>query len=162
MRSRSRGQWVITASRRFNHPNGSFAGVALTTIDVAFFLQFYRGFDVGRNGCIAFASTDGIMLARSPDDGNFTGSDLSDAALFRNLRKRPAAGAYYFQSPLDGVQRLSFYQLSNRYPVIVVATQSQDDVLAPWRRAALTRTAVVVGLIGALGGAALTRHDRAQ
>ena len=155
VRSRSGGQWVITASRRFNHPDGSFAGVALTTIDVAYFLQFYRGFDVGRNGSIALASTDGIILARSPDDGNFTGRDLSDAPLFRNLRERPAAGAYYFQSPLDGVQRLSFYQLSNRYPVIVVATQSQDDVLAPWRRAALTRMAVVVSLIGALGGAGL-------
>ncbi|MET3254757.1 PDC sensor domain-containing protein [Bradyrhizobium diazoefficiens] len=40
VRSRSGGQWIITASRRFNHPDGSFAGVALTTIDVDYFLQF--------------------------------------------------------------------------------------------------------------------------
>ena len=124
MKSRSGGRWVITASRRFNHPDGSFAGVALTTIDVAYFLQFYRGFDIGPNGSIALASADGIILilARSPDDGSYTGRDLSGAPLFRNLRERPAAGACYFKSPLNDVQRLSFYKLSNRYPVIVVAT----------------------------------------
>lgn len=155
VKSRSGGQWVITASRRFNHPDGSFAGVALTTIDVAYFLQFYRGFDVGPNGSVALASTDGVILARSPDDGTYTGRDLSGAPLFKHLRERPAAGTYYFKSPLDGVERLSFYQVSSRYPVVVVATQSRDDVLAPWRRAALTRMAVVMGLIAALGGAGL-------
>ncbi|MGY4403605.1 diguanylate cyclase (GGDEF)-like protein/PAS domain S-box-containing protein [Bradyrhizobium sp. USDA 3315] len=127
----------------------------LTTIDVSYFLQFYRGFNIGPNGSIALASADGIILARSPDDGSFTGRDLSGSPLFANLRERPATGAYYFKSPLDGVQRLSFYQQSNRYPVIVVATQSEDDVLVPWRRAALSRLAVVVGLAAALGSAGL-------
>jgi len=68
--SRSGGQWIITASRRFNHPDSSFAGVALTTIDVSYFLQFYRGFDIGPNGSIALATADGTILARSPDDGS--------------------------------------------------------------------------------------------
>lgn len=154
VRSRSGGQWIITASRRFNHPDGSFAGVALTTIDVDYFLQFYRGFDVGQNGSISLATAKGIVLARSPDNG-YTGRDLSNAPLFRNFRERPAAGVYYFTSPLDGVRRLSFYQLSSRYPVLVVATESEDDVLAPWRRAALMRMAAVLGLIGGLAVAGL-------
>ncbi|WP_156951958.1 diguanylate cyclase domain-containing protein [Bradyrhizobium sp. WSM1743] len=154
VRSRSGGQWIITASRRFNHPDGSFAGVALTTIDLDYFLQFYGGFDVGRNGSIALAAADGIVLARSPDSG-YTGRDLSSAPLFRNLHERPAAGAYYFTSPLDGVRRLSFYQRSARYPVLVVATESEDDVLAPWRRAALGRMAAVLGLAGGLAVAGL-------
>ncbi|WP_456640557.1 diguanylate cyclase [Bradyrhizobium sp. USDA 10063] len=155
IKSRSGGQWVITASRRFNHPDGNFAGVALATIDVAYFLKLYSGFDLGPNGSIALASADGIILARNPDNGSYTGRDLSGAPLFRNLRERPAAAAYYFKSPLDGVQRLSFFQLSTRYPVVVVATKSQDDVLAPWSRAALTRTAVVVMLVGFVASAGL-------
>lgn len=154
VRSRSGGQWIITASRRFNHPDGSFAGVALTTIDVDYFLQFYGGFDVGRNGSIALVAADGVVLARSPDNG-YTGRDLSSAPLFRNLHERPAAGAYYFTSSLDGVRRLSFYQRSARYPVLVVATESEEDVLAPWRRAALGRMAAVLGLTGGLAVAGL-------
>jgi diguanylate cyclase (GGDEF)-like protein/PAS domain S-box-containing protein len=150
VKSRSGGQWVITASRRFNHPDGSFAGIALTTIDVSYFSRFYGQFDVGPNGAISLASKDGIILARSHEAETYTGRDLSSAPLFKQLHERPTASAYYFKSPLDGLQRLGFYQLSSRYPVMVVATESQNDVLVPWRRAALMHMAVVLGLSGLL------------
>ncbi|MGY3234156.1 hypothetical protein ACVWZ4_005324 [Bradyrhizobium sp. USDA 4472] len=39
VKSRSGGQWVIPASCRFNHPDGSFAGVVLTSVDVAYFIR---------------------------------------------------------------------------------------------------------------------------
>lgn len=161
VKSRSGGQWIITASRRFNRPDGSFAGVVLTSIDVGYFMQFYRRFDVGANGSISLLNTDGIMLARSPDDdGSFVGRDMSGAPLFRNLKDRPSASVYYFKSPLDGVQRLSYYQLGSRYPIMVLATKAQEDVLAPWRREALTRLAVVAALtlVIALIGFALVRY----
>lgn len=51
----------------------------------------------------------------------------------------------YFKSPLDGLQRLSFYQ-SSRYPILVLATKAQDDVLASWRQQALVRMARGTGL----------------
>jgi PAS domain-containing protein len=146
VKSRSGGQWIITASRRFNHPDGSFAGVALTTIDVSYFSQFYQQFDVGTRGAISLLSADGIMLARSRDHVSFVGRDMSDSALYK-VSDRPDANVYYFKSPLDGVQRLSFYKKSSRYPVMILATRAQDDVLADWREEALTRMAFVLGLI---------------
>jgi diguanylate cyclase (GGDEF)-like protein/PAS domain S-box-containing protein len=161
VRSRSGGQWIITASRRFNRPDGSFAGVVLTSIDVGYFTQFYRRFDIGPQGAVSLLNADGIMLARSGDDvGNFVGRDMSGAPLFRNLKDRPSASAYYFKSPLDGVQRLSYYQLGSRYPIMVLATKAQEDVLAPWRRDAFMRLAIVavLTLLIALTGFALVRY----
>lgn len=153
--SRSGGQWIITLSRRFNHPDGSFAGVVLTSIDAGYFTQFYRRFDIGPNGAVSLLNAQGIMLARSgDDDGAYVGRDMSQSQLFRTLPARPVASIYYFKSPLDGRQRLSFYQLSSRYPIVILATKDQDDVLAPWRRQALVRMAIVttltlsIGLIG--------------
>lgn len=88
------------------------------------------------------------MLARSRDEsGAFVGRDLSNAPLFRSWKSRPAASVYYFKSPLDGVERLSYYQRSSRYPLMVLASKSQDDVLAPWRRAAAARMTFVLGLV---------------
>ncbi|MBR0783961.1 sensor domain-containing diguanylate cyclase [Bradyrhizobium iriomotense] len=148
VKSRAGGQWIITASRRIDHPDGSFAGVALLTIDVAYFVKFYERFDVGPNGSASLLNNDGIMLARSRDEsGVFVGRDLSNAPLFREWKSRPAAAVYYFKSPLDSVQRLSYYQRSNRYPLMVLASKAQDDVLAPWRRAAATRMTFVLGLV---------------
>jgi diguanylate cyclase (GGDEF)-like protein/PAS domain S-box-containing protein len=146
VKSRSGGQWIITLSRRCNHPDGSFAGVVLTTIDVSYFTQFYQQFDIGPKGAVSLLNTSGIMLARSPDDGSYIGRDMSNSPLISQLHNRPAASVYYFKSPLDGVQRLSFYKLSSRYPLMVLATRAQDEVLAPWREEAVTRMAVVLGL----------------
>lgn len=146
--SRAGGQWIITASRRIENPDGSFAGVALLTIDVAYFAKFYERFDVGPNGSASLLNNGGIMLARSHDEsGAFVGRDMSNTPLFRDWKTRPAAAVYYFKSPLDGVQRLSYYQRSSRYPLMVLASKSQDDVLAPWRRTAAVRMAFVLGLV---------------
>jgi len=148
VRSRSGGQWIITASRRINHPDGSFAGVALLTIDVAYFAKFYERFDFGPNGSASLLNNAGIMLARSHDEnGAYVGRDLSNAPLFREWESRPDAAVYYFTSPLDGVQRLSYYQRSSHYPLMVLASKSLDDVLAPWRHAAAVRAIVVLGLV---------------
>ena len=148
VRSRAGGQWIITASRRINHPDGSFAGVALLTIDVDYFVKFYQRFNVGSNGSAALLNNGGIMLARSGDEsGAFVGRDLSNTPLFREWESRPAAAVYYFKSPLDDVQRLSYYQRSGRYPLMVLASKSQDDLLAPWRRAAAVRVTAVLGLV---------------
>lgn len=47
---------------------------------------------------------------------------------------------------MDGQERLSFYQKSSRYPILVLATKAQSDVLAPWRQQAVTRFGIVTGL----------------
>lgn len=146
VKSRSGGQWIVTASRRFNHPDGRFAGVALTTIDVSYFSEFYEQFDVGTHGNVSLLTTDGIMLARSHDDGSNIGRDLSGSPLIRDIHDRPAASAYYFKSPIDGVQRLSFYRKSDRYPILALATRAEDEVLEGWRAEALSRMAFVLGL----------------
>ncbi|MCK1716227.1 sensor domain-containing diguanylate cyclase [Bradyrhizobium sp. 141] len=148
IKSRAGGQWIITASRRINDSDGGFAGVVLLTIDVSYFVKFYERFDIGPNGSASLLNNSGIMLARSRDEsGAFVGRDLSNAPLFKGWQSRPAAAVYYFKSPLDGVQRLSYYQRSSRYPLMVLASKSQDDVLASWRRAATARMTFVLGLV---------------
>jgi diguanylate cyclase (GGDEF)-like protein/PAS domain S-box-containing protein len=145
VRSRSGGQWIITLSRRFDHPDGSFAGVALMSIDVTYFSQFYEQFNVGPNGAIVLLSTDGVILARSPDDGSYVGRDMASTPLFKGPYL--SAGAHQFRSTLDGVQRLSFYKRSDRYPIMVLATEAKDDVLVSWRQQVSTHIAVVLALV---------------
>ena len=152
--SRSGGQWVITLSRRFNHPDGSFAGVALATIDSSYFAQFYKQFRLGPNGAILLVSASGVLLARSADNDAYVGRDLSSAPLFRQLQSRPSEGAYDYKSTLDGVSRLGFYKRGQRFPILVLVTEAIDDALAEWRDEAMIRFALVLGLtalIAAIG-----------
>ena len=154
VKSRSGGQWVITVSRRFNHADGSFAGVALATIDASYFAQFYKQFDLGPNGVITLLNAHGILLARSVDNDAYIGRDFSGTGLFKELHSRPAASTLYFTSLLDGVRRLAFYRLSARFPILILVTEGEDDVLAEWRGEAIARMALVVCLtvlIAAIG-----------
>jgi diguanylate cyclase (GGDEF)-like protein/PAS domain S-box-containing protein len=114
---------------------------------VAYFSHFFEKFNIGKKGAISLLSADGILLARSPDDGTYVGRDLSSGPLFRTLTNHSASGAYYFTSPLDGVQRLSFYKASDHYPLVILATKAEDEVLAPWRRQATFRTMIVIVLL---------------
>lgn len=154
VKSRAGGQWIITVSRRFNHPDGTFAGVVLASIDAAYFAEFYRQFDIGPNGAVALLSTDGILFARSPDDGNYVGRDMSQTRLISEQISRSGTEAYYFTSPLDGRERLSVYRVSERFPVIVLAALAKDDLLTGWRQRAFLRMGFVVTLtllIGLIG-----------
>lgn len=152
VKSRSGGQWVITASRRFNHTDGSFAGVVLATIDSSYFADFYKHFDLGPTGVIALLDKDGVVLARSVDNETSVGRDLSNSPLIRDLESRLPASIYYFRSTFDGSWRLGFYKLSDRFPILVVATQAKDEVLAPWRQEATIRMSLVLGLIALIAG----------
>jgi diguanylate cyclase (GGDEF)-like protein/PAS domain S-box-containing protein len=144
--SKSGGQWVITLSRRWNHADGSFAGVVLATVDVSYFWEFYSHFDIGTHGSIALISKDGIILARNPDDGS-VGRDVSDRPVFKGIGRRASEGAMLFKSAVDGVQRLGFYKQSDRYPFVIVITKAQSDVLARWRHNAIYRVLFVLSLV---------------
>ncbi len=67
------------------------------------------------------------------------------------MHGRPSASVYYFQSTFDDSWRLAFYKLSDRFPIIVVATESKEEVLAPWREEAIFRMALVFILILLIG-----------
>jgi hypothetical protein len=121
---------------------GQFAGAICSE----YFAEFYRQFEIGPKGAIALLNSAGIILARSPDNDLYAGRDLSQMPLLRKQDSQPNDGVYYFKSPLDGVQRLSFYKRSDRFPLMVVATMAQDDVLASWRGNAIIRMIIVLVL----------------
>ncbi len=152
IRSRSGGQWVITASRRFDHPDGSFAGVVLATIDASYFANFYRRFDLGSTGTVTLLDKSGVILARSVDNESSVGRDVSATPLIQDMDARRPAGLYYFRSPFDQTLRLSFYRLSDRFPILILATEAKDEVLASWREEAIIRMALVLGLVTLIAG----------
>jgi diguanylate cyclase (GGDEF)-like protein/PAS domain S-box-containing protein len=147
VRSKTRGEWITTVSRRFNHPDGSFAGVVVATISASYFADYYSQFDIGETGNLSLLSGDGIIQARRPDDGTYIGRDVSGGPFFTAIRSGGPSGAYYFVSFLDGRQRLGIYQRSSRYPFIILATKAEEEVLAPWRHAAILRALFVLSLV---------------
>lgn len=154
------GEWVVTLSRRFNKPDGSFGGVVLATISSKYLSHFYEQFEIGRNSSVALTHGDGLIVARNPNNEKFVGHSVADKPLFRDASLQRPGGAYHFRSPLDGAERVSFFKRSSRYPLVLLATVDKNELLAPWREAAISRMLYVVALVMliAIIGAVLVRQ----
>jgi diguanylate cyclase (GGDEF)-like protein/PAS domain S-box-containing protein len=159
------GEWIITLSRRFNHRDGSFGGVVLGTVSASYLSKFYGNFEVGRHSAITLLYADGHVIARNPDNAKFVGRDLSHKPLFTNLSLQPSSGTYNFISEVTGMQRVSFFRRSDRFPLILLATVQYDELLAPWRNAAISRMSFVLALvmlIAVIGFFLVRQAQRAQ
>jgi diguanylate cyclase (GGDEF)-like protein/PAS domain S-box-containing protein len=159
------GEWVVTLSRRFNKPDGSFGGVVLATISSNYLAHFYEQFEIGRNSSAALVHGDGLIIARNPGNDKFVGRSVADTALFRDASLQRPSGVYHFKSPLDGAERLSFFNRSGRYPLVLVATLDKEELLAPWRAAAISRmlyVAALVMLIAVIGAVLVRQLQRGQ
>jgi diguanylate cyclase (GGDEF)-like protein/PAS domain S-box-containing protein len=154
------GEWVVTLSRRFNKPDGSFGGVVLAAIGSRYLSHFYEQFEIGRNSSVALMYGDGMIIARNPNNEKFVGRNVGDTPLFRDASLQRPNGAYHFKSPLDGAERVSFFKRSTRYPLVLLATVDKDELLAPWRAAAISRMLYVVALVMLIAviGAVLVRQ----
>jgi diguanylate cyclase (GGDEF)-like protein len=143
--SRSTGRWVIPLSRRLNHPDGTFAGVVLATIDMAYFRAFHESFEIGKNGVIFLALDNGTMLLRRPFSIDTIGRDISKGPVFTLLRTE-GPGTKLLTSKVDQVERLYSYLHIRHYPLVVSMALGKEDIFAAWRQEAW-RTATVIALL---------------
>jgi diguanylate cyclase (GGDEF)-like protein len=151
VRSRSSGVWVLPVSRRLDNPDGSFAGVALATIKIDFFRQFYDSFDIGEKGTIFLAADNGVNIVRRPFTEASIGADFSRGPVF-TLWKQLAqpTGSAILVARIDQVERLYTYRHLRRYPLLIAVALSKQEVLAQWRTSTIVSAAGTLVLLAAL------------
>ncbi|MCX8085640.1 MAG: ATP-binding protein [Rhodocyclaceae bacterium] len=81
---------------------------------------------------------DGAVIVRHPDAGA-TGKRFS-LKLFDYIQQQPV-GHYTSVSPIDGLKRRIAYRKHPDYPLAIVVSVGQDEILEPWRQ----HVAVVAG-----------------
>ncbi|ADJ65027.1 sensor domain-containing diguanylate cyclase [Herbaspirillum seropedicae] len=149
--SRSTGRWIIPMSRRLNHPDGSFAGVLLATLDINHFNQLYRTVEIGKGGSIALLLRDGTLLTRMPFDPGYINRDFSQGRLFLEGLPHSPFGYLEVVSPLDARQRFLSYQAVDKYPLVLVVTLAREEALADWKQQTFVYGAAVLLLLAIIG-----------
>lgn len=151
VRSRSTGEWILTVSRRINHPDGSFAGVALASISMDYFQKFYSSFAIGEQGAIDLMLDNGILLVRRPFVESNIGANLASDALFAQYLRKSLVGTAIVKSSLDGIVRLNAYQRVAHYPLVVNVAMPVDEILEKWKTDAYLHSMGVGLLVIGLG-----------
>jgi diguanylate cyclase (GGDEF)-like protein len=162
VRGLSTGDWIITVSRRIDHVDGSFAGVAVASIDLRHFKHFYDSFDIGAQGTIFLALDDGALLVRRAQDETRNRQNIGDGPVFRHYRANGPVGTAMLTARADNIERLYSYRHVDGYPMLVAVALSKQEILANWRADTWRNGGALVLLVAALAllGYRLIHHLR--
>ncbi len=125
---------TLEFGRRMTNPDGSFAGVAVSSLGVDELERFFSSLDLGKSGVVALADTDGTLLARGGQDRanrELAGTSILRSLLFSHLA-HSTAGTYWnnseSQARFDGVSRLMSYRKLAGMPLIAVVGLAKADI----------------------------------
>jgi diguanylate cyclase (GGDEF)-like protein len=128
------GQPIIRLSRRLSLPGGSFAGVVVGSLRLAYFDDLFRKLSLGPSSTIALVRTDGIMLTRRPFDRASIGRSLANTTLFEHFGPSSHSGTFEAKVAYDGVDRFFTYRQVGHLPLILSVGLSSSHIDAAWRR----------------------------
>ncbi|RKP55720.1 GGDEF domain-containing protein [Pararobbsia silviterrae] len=136
------GEWSVALSRRINNPDGSFKGVALVAISLAYFKDLLAGLDIGPHGVVLLLRDDGSIIIRQPFREADVGVQVV-APSVATIDLSVESGTYVAKGALDGVTRLFSYERVPGLPVVAIVAPAEDDILGTWRK----RSLVIGGLM---------------
>ena len=125
--ARVSGKWSIQLSRRINNPDGSFGGIALSSIDPYYLADFYKLVNLGKHSSISLIGRDGFVRVWQVDTTLGVGEDLRQNPLMEVV-VAGGAGTYTVQSPIDGIRRIYCYRELSEYPLMVAVGVSEEQI----------------------------------
>lgn len=138
-------------SRRVNEKDGSFGGVMLATMHMGYFSQFHSILGIGKKGVVFVTNEEGVLLTRHPFIENTVGKRIKNGFFDSGLFPAKPTGTFVKKSSMDGEERLYSYRYLERYPLVVAAALSTDEIFAGWF-AALYADLLMLGLLALLLG----------
>jgi diguanylate cyclase (GGDEF)-like protein len=143
--SRINGVPLIPFSRRLNKPDGSFGGVVVGSMRMAYLESAFKAIKLGPSASVTLTRADGIVLVRAPADAEFIERDRRPARIIDLFAETPV-GQFEVTSTVDGLTKMFDYSRIGDYPLVVAVGQATEDIFAQW-----LPQAIAIGLlIGAL------------
>jgi signal transduction histidine kinase/ActR/RegA family two-component response regulator len=156
------GKWTALMVRRMSGPGGSFAGIAIAYLNLAYFEDFYKAVELTENGAILLHLRDGTVLARYPHNDAIVGQSYADLPPFKDILSHEMAGTVLMDSPLDGRRRVLAIRALKLFPLAVNVSVEEDKVLAAWRQQTWYSTGLALLALAAIVTLLLTLAKRSR
>ncbi|HRP24480.1 MAG TPA: EAL domain-containing protein [Thauera sp.] len=127
--------WVVVFSRRYNAPDGRFAGIVVAAVSAAYFQELLSGLRLGPHGIALIRDQDMVMIARWPvldSPAGAIGSRGGSQELSDIVASGVPAQSFYSTRTADGVTRINAYRRLERMPAFVVLGWGEKDYLTQW------------------------------
>lgn len=130
-------RWGIALVRRYNHPDGSFAGVVGALIPVTYFETLLSTMDVGPYGTAVLRDSNLGLIARFPPVNGPAGV-IGSKGFSKELADAIASGetvvTYHAEKTSDGPERTNTYRRLSTVPFHLLAGQGSKDYMANFSR----------------------------
>ena len=147
VQNRGTGTWNLYMARRINTSTGGFKGMVLGALSLQHFEDFYRASSAGEGSAVSLIRNDGTLLVRYPHTDQ-VGKQLKNSASFIAERSTVVRT----RSGIDDKLRLTSSHFLANYPLLVLASQTEESIFASWWRivkvAAMMLAATSFALIG--------------
>jgi diguanylate cyclase (GGDEF)-like protein len=151
MISRVNGAWSVHVARRLSARDGSFLGIALVSIKLAYFEALYRAVVSGSGFAVALLRADGVLVACYPPQPALIDHTIDLRALRTPAPTRMPHGL----GPPDGIDRLAVLRPVPHYPLEILVGRTWQGAFSNWRVRTRQQLAAVVLIEAALAGICL-------
>ena len=162
-------KWIITFSRRYTNPDGSFAGVVVALLTVDSLRTLLSGFDLGPRGVMTLRAVDDLgLVLRYPESVDGKPLPVGDTNVSQQLRDAARSGSematYHTVTPYDQTARVFTLRRLKGVPFLALAGISEDQYLEQWRSDRNVSLAMVgvFALVTSLGGWIVWKQGQRQ
>ena len=129
------GTFTLPLARAYYNDRGRFAGVVVGTLQLSYFNSLFDQLNLGPQSSLTLLRMDGTVIARFPFLEANVGKSLAGSD---NMHRMQAtrSGVFFGVAALDGVSRQYVFRHIGSYPLVVNVAQSEESMLADWRRSA--------------------------
>lgn len=142
-------QYIIGFSRRYNHPDGSFAGTVSAPIAVDHFTRLLSQFDVGPKGTLLLRDSDLALIARVPPMPNNPAGKVGNQVVSNDFRRAFDSGELtatdFTSASPDGQQRIFTFHRMQVAPMVTIVAASRQDYMKGWMEEVYRASAMVGG-----------------
>jgi hypothetical protein len=120
-------EWVIILVRRFNRPDGSFAGVIAAAMLVDHLTKLLSTLDLGPEGVAVIREVDLGLVTRYPLIAGRAGA-VGDREVSKEFADQAKSGKPkgIFQDMVDGIERTNSYRLLSHAPFFVIVGMTKE------------------------------------
>jgi len=145
-KDRGTGPLSIFIARRIDAPDGTFLGIVVSSVDVAYLIEFYQLINQGRHVAVTLLRHDGILLARYPEIAVHNQSMPIGSMWHKQVAA--GGGTYLSSGYFSGDKAIVSANPLRDYPLVVDVSIHEADVLAAWRRQAASTAGGAIMLAG--------------
>jgi PAS domain S-box-containing protein len=144
-------RYAIIFAKRYNYPDGRFAGVVHAVVDLDHFSKMLSRFVINPGDALVLRDADLGLIARFPAIPEKPGGVVGDKVVSSELRQLAESGVrlatYHVKVKSDDVERTITFHRLNDAPMFVLAGVASDDYLADWLTEAYQTTAIAFGFL---------------